>query len=518
MSTYAKYKFLPSAVNKELNQQLYKRVFYGIKAMVRQAWPMSIWQYLKNTAEIIPKYALSEPEAIPDQAKFNVLAELLTFLKNEPDSGIDVRAIKTLESVVKNQAAGKSITKTQRYMIRKYFETLDAGVKVFNKFINYVIGKRVLAPEAELLLNPYTSILNLNEIYVNVNTKYTLSYTFNNKTYDNITIYTVGSKILLHPDTTTKVSLSHPKGVYDNLRLVGINDKDQRDLLTPEYLHELVARVCLFPHLLKSSAMPERISLYLVDFRKEFITVGSKKEIIYTSSEINTGVTDGKYIAITRKEEALKTILHELIHFYNMDFRKMNPEFEAKLTQLLAINNKLDSLNIFEAHTETMASIINILCWMYFNNKSEPAGKINTKKDLTPILAKHVFYQVCYSIYKCAHILNAGGCNINSVEAGTTAAGTKLYEACQITQTTNVASYYIIKLFFYIALDELANKCLSSTTGKFIEGKTQLDCVETIILRGLDNKLLATILNNLMTHRSAKQLINNKSARMTCHG
>lgn len=486
MSTYAKYKFLPSAVNKELNQQLYKRVFYGIKAMVRQAWPMSIWQYLKNTAEIIPKYALSEPEAIPDQAKFNVLAELLTFLKNEPDSGIDVRAIKTLESVVKNQAAGKSITKTQRYMIRKYFETVDAGMKVFNKFINYVIGKRVLAPEAELLLNPYTSILNLNEIYVNVNTKYTLSYIFNNKTYDNITIY--------------------------------INGKDRRDLLTPEYLHELVARVCLFPHLLKSSAMPERISLYLVDFRKEFIIVGSKKEIIYTSSEINTGVTDGKYIAITRKEEALKTILHELIHFYNMDFRKINPAFEAKLTQLLAINNKLESLNIFEAHTETMASIINILCWMYFNNKSEPAGKINTKKDLTPILAKHVFYQVCYSIYKCAHILNAGGCNINSVEAGTTAAGTKLYEACQITQSTNVASYYIIKLFFYIALDELANKCLSSTTGKFIEGKTQLDCVETIILRGLDNKLLATILNNLMTHRSAKQLINNKSARMTCHG
>ena len=33
---------------------------------------------------------------------------------------------------------------------------------------------------------------------------------------------TVGSKILLHPNTTLKVSLSHPFGVHDNLRLNGM--------------------------------------------------------------------------------------------------------------------------------------------------------------------------------------------------------------------------------------------------------------------------------------------------------
>ena len=38
---------------------------------------------------------------------------------------------------------------------------------------------------------------------------------------------TVGSKILLHPNTTPKVSLSHPEGVYDNLRLGGIKDKEE---------------------------------------------------------------------------------------------------------------------------------------------------------------------------------------------------------------------------------------------------------------------------------------------------
>ena len=39
---------------------------------------------------------------------------------------------------------------------------------------------------------------------------------------ENIESHTVGSKMLLHPNTTTKVSLSHPFGVYDKLRLVGM--------------------------------------------------------------------------------------------------------------------------------------------------------------------------------------------------------------------------------------------------------------------------------------------------------
>lgn len=41
---------------------------------------------------------------------------------------------------------------------------------------------------------------------------------------------TVGSKILLHPNATSKVSLSHPFGVYDNLRLGGMAPGKQSSL------------------------------------------------------------------------------------------------------------------------------------------------------------------------------------------------------------------------------------------------------------------------------------------------
>ena len=58
----------------------------------------------------------------------------------------------------------------------------------------------------------------------------------------------------------------------------------------------------------------------------ELMTIKDEKDIIFTPSEINTGVTNGKQIIITRCEEAFKTIIHELIHFHNLDF-KNTPEF-----------------------------------------------------------------------------------------------------------------------------------------------------------------------------------------------
>jgi hypothetical protein len=47
---------------------------------------------------------------------------------------------------------------------------------------------------------------------------------------------TVGSKILLHPNATSKVSLSHPEGVDDNLRLSGTSIKNKFD--THEYAYQ----------------------------------------------------------------------------------------------------------------------------------------------------------------------------------------------------------------------------------------------------------------------------------------
>ena len=64
--------------------------------------------------------------------------------------------------------------------------------------------------------------------------------------------YTVGSKILLHPKTTSKVLLLHPFGVYDNLRLGGNLTKIFKILSNSLPLHSLPSLSSLPLHSLPS--------------------------------------------------------------------------------------------------------------------------------------------------------------------------------------------------------------------------------------------------------------------------
>lgn len=471
-----------------LNTQLESRVNSGLRQLISQPWPLKIWSFLKEIPTIITDIAISNPDEIPPTHRFNILAELLEFIEQstlpttlDSISQSDLaRVIRILKVIVTNQARGHKITKAQRYMIRKYLEVQDAGIKIVNAFIEHVISQNILQPETELLLNPYTSILNLNEIYMHVNTRYRVTYKFAGSSHKNIYIY-------LDNNNTSLV----------------------RHVNSPAYLQELVARTCLFPYLLNSKEMPASICLYLVNYRKEFLSLASKEPVVYTSSEINTGVTDGVNIAITRQEESLKTVLHELCHFYSMDFRTVNTALESKLTKLLNINNKLESLNLFEAHTETMASFINILFWCWFHGgDASQMQEIKTKKALLDLVTKPMLDQVSYTFYKMARVLKASNCAKLGYSKGT---------GCQITQTTNVVSYYIIKAFFYLYLDELGKYCLDPATGKFTETHASLAMVETIITRGLNSKLVASILEYLLRKKSYMAIKSN-SARMTCHG
>ena len=483
-----------------LNTQLESRVNAGLRQLISQPWPLKIWSFLKEIPTIITGIAISNPAEILPARRFNILAELLSFIEGQHELVANItpadldRICRILKVIVSNQARGRKITKTQRYMIRKYLEVQEAGIKLVNAFIEHVISQNIIQPETELLLNPYTSILNLNEIYMHVNTRYRVTYKFAGSSHKNIYIY-------LDNNNTSLV---------------------QR-VTNPVYLQELVARTCLFPYLLDSKEIPASICLYLVDYRKEFLSLASKEPVVYTSSEINTGVTDGVNIAITRQEESLKTVLHELCHFYRMDFRTVNTALESRLTKLLNINNKLDTLNLFEAHTETMASFINILFWCWFHGgDASQMQEIKTKTALLDLVTKPMLDQVSYTFYKMARVLKASNCTVGmGLQSHASVDGTKLSDSkgtgCQITQTTNVVSYYIIKAFFYLYLDELGKYCLDPATGKFTENPVSLARVETIITRGLNSKLVASILEYLLRKKSGRAIKSN-SARMTCHG
>jgi hypothetical protein len=457
---------LPEKYNTKINA-LSKR---GSHSLFKLSWPTKIFEYLSSLSETITDITLNQEPL--EGHRFNILAELCTFLNSESSiHTIQKEVIDKLEHIAECQHQGKRITSSQRYFIRKHFELDKSGIDCIGKFETHIRDKSLLTEEGLLLLNPYTSILNLNEIYVQVKYKYVLSYKYKGLSYKNINLYTPG-----------KLS-------------------SERDKV---YLEKLLAYVCLYPYVMghdKLETGPKTISLYLVHFPKKFMIAKGRDPLVYTSSEINTGVCDMVNIAVTRKEEALKTVLHELFHYYDMDFKYSNKTttFEKKLTKQFRINNKLESLNLFEAYTECMASIINIICWSFFDSKQQttPVNITTLKESVTKMFAQ----QITYTLYKLAKILKLNKC------------GTFMDSSCELNQTTNVASYFIFKLFLYFELDTLLKTCVDSQTPKFIETQANFSCLMDILSKGANNKVIASIVNYLLESGPLDTLT---SARMTC--
>ena len=438
------------------------------------SWLQAIWQYLNNHNTIITDINLHSVQLEEPSHRFNILSELCAFLNKNPEL-IDKEVIRKLENIVSYQDKGLRITNKHRYYIRQQFELNPNGINAIAQFEIYVREKGILSEEGLLLLNPYTSILNLNEIYIQSNYKYTVSYKYNGYEYKNITVYS--AKTLINTSVkSTKASL---------------------------YLRQLVSYVCLYPYLLGHKSLangPGNISLYLVNFPKKFMEAKGKDPLVYTSSEINTGVCDMVNIAVTRSEEALKTVLHELFHFYDMDFKHTHIPNEAQLTAQYNINNNLDSLNLFEAYTECITSIVNIVCWIYFNNLQ--TNPVSADHELDKDIICNMFSeQIIYTMYKLAKILKLNKCK------------SFMDSSCKLTQTTNVASYFLFKLFLYFDLATLAKTCIESDIPKFIESKTSLACLLSIISQGSQNKTVGNIINYLLELTSINTIT---SARMTC--
>jgi len=470
MNTCSEYT-LPEKYNAKLSV-ICKR---GIASLLKNhKWISSIWQYLNNSSTIISNITIHSETIEEGAHRFNILAELCAFLKLKPEL-VTKDIVDKLERIVTGQEHGTRITTEQRYFIRKYFELDTDGINAISHFETYIRDTGLLSEQGQLLLNPYTSILNLNEIYVQSKYKFTVSYKYKGHLYRNITLY-----------TTKAISIT--------------NAKDKI------YLRQLVVYVCLYPYLLGQESLatgPKAITLYLINFPKRFMQAKGKDPLVYTSSEINTGVCDMINIAVTRSEEALKTVLHELFHFYDMDFKHAHIPHEHQLNAQYNINNKLDSLNLFEAYTECITSIVNILGWMYFSSPFATA-----KYDKTPdyaldktLLCNMFCKQVIYTTYKLAKILKLNKC-ARFMDSG-----------CQLNQTTNVASYFLFKLFLYFDLATLSNACISREAPKFIDTKTSIAQFMSIISNGAENKLLGTIINYLLETVEFDKIT---SARMTC--
>jgi hypothetical protein len=171
---------------------------------------------------------------------------------------------------------------------------------------------------------------------------------------------------------------------------------------------------------------------------------------IFDINNINSAVTDTvSNILIFREEELLKSILHECIHFHNLDFQSHTYPSNLQNELLNIKEYRLDSSNelrIGEAYTETFANLFNIIFTL---TKLDPVKYINTSTTQKtnffnlskPMFKKYLLYEIKFSIYQCCKIMNF------------------LKERnIKLIQKTSVFSYHIVKCQLLLNLLNLLNK------------------------------------------------------------
>jgi hypothetical protein len=177
--------------------------------------------------------------------------------------------------------------------------------------------------------------------------------------------------------------------------------------------------------------------LYLTDEKK---TLPINSINILGGENCNSGVTYGctenGSVLIYRKEEWFKVLIHETFHSLCLDFNNMHLEnLNKKMAGLISIKSEY---NLFEAYTETLATILNS-CFVSFKLINY---KPNKRKDFLSYLDFCLHTERIHSLYQCVKVLDYMGLTYEIMIKN---------KKNNYNENTNVFAYYIIKciLLYY---------------------------------------------------------------------
>lgn len=253
---------------------------------------------------------------------------------------------------------------------------------------------------------------------------------------------------------------------------------------------------------LLSSLDTINIDLY---FTKQEKKIGKNVNLL-GPNEINSGMTSWgniNKIAIFREEEMNKLIIHELIHYCNLDFHSLDFSYIDNYNI-----NPSTKIILNESYTELMANIINCICCSYEYQERE-------NKELFKL---YLNYETKYSIYQCAKILILFGFK-NYQDF------TKNYDGKnKFRQTTSVFSYFFVKCallnnmnnfgkfldsYVYIDKNNLGIQNISNAKDNYIElSHSSLQSVNFA-------RLINSTINKILRIKNISSKIKN-TLRMTC--
>lgn len=292
-----------------------------------------------------------------------------------------------------------------------------------------------------LLFNSFTSYTILELIESQMNHVSICTLTHNSKQYPNF--------LYIFHHSRPKVSKSSRTGLLDVLEINQIAENIMR-------------RVVFLGELINSPTLPNRLIIFLTDAKKE-IDDTLEHERHFRTLNVNTAVTNMRDIIIYRREELYKSIFHELIHFHNLDFKRLPVDINTMLLDYLHRTHNISAANeylLYEAITESLANTLNAA----YLSKGIKEFKANLSRE------------IMFSTFQAAKILRI--CEYNrwgefTLLEGAGAGARESISSKQWQQDSCVFSYYVLKLYILLNLDVYWSHLLDARM-KFKTSKTIL--------------------------------------------
>jgi hypothetical protein len=377
------------------------------------------------------------------------------------------------------------------------------------------------SPLPKKILSVYNSITSNTAILNNLHTKFP-SLTFHNLLINSFTSYKILEDLELNIKKVIIFSVQWKDIKLDNfLYLFMYENNKHNNLSGSEQIKtigtEIIKRILFFNEFLDIKTHPDKFIIFFTNNKKEI-----DKELIthihFKTINVNSAVTNGRDIIIYREQELLKSIFHESIHFYNLDFRTIPESIIKYLIQTHNIDEHNEYL-LYECVTETLANILNNIYY---------SGTIN---EFTINLVNEIMFstlqvskilKICK--YKQWSDFSKISTSLSSSVSGTSHPDRKKNQHNKFKQDSCVFSYYILKLYIMINLDEYFKTNLDNKL-KFIQTEQSFNNLIKIFDASRNNLQLINIINSILKglNKKNKTKTKNKSSnkihntlRMTC--
>lgn len=238
----------------------------------------------------------------------------------------------------------------------------------------------------------------------------------------------------------------------------------------------------------KSHEPVVNITLYLTSLKKMF---PAKLNSVIGVNNVNSGVTvfnqDNRYIVLYRKEELFKVLLHELIHFYRIDFHEYDNAYDDYFIGAYNISvkdppkNMKNPLALFESYTETLACYGHLLTRYLFKGI-----KVDTESIEKALKKETIHYRK-----QAAKVLIFGG----------------------LSEDTHVFSYYVAKAAVYSNWSVFCN--LLNHQGIRIDTDTKRDAYLEMLKQIISDEFIENLRNTKIPNISKIPLSTLRMTKLT---